>query len=125
MHDGGKARSTRPWWWAGAVTGPLTAITPLRHPLDPEPVRSTKATAVLVLGLAALATGPFVGGIVPGIVALVLARQARADLAAARGFLTGADRLSRGERYAMVGVALAALTLVVAAVAAVLAMAEN
>jgi (hydroxyamino)benzene mutase len=97
----------------------------LRHPLDPEPARSTKANAVLVLGIVALATGPFVGGIVPAVVALVLARQARADLLASRGYLTGADRLRRGERLALIGLALGVVTLVVAAVAAVLAIAGD
>jgi hypothetical protein len=103
---------------------PLSAPAPARHPLDPEPVRSTKATPVLVLGLAALVTGAFVGGIVPAVVALVLARQARADLAAARGFLTGGDRVRRGEIMALVGLGLGVLTLVVGAVAVVLAMAD-
>ena len=105
------------------MTSPVTAA--VRHPLDPEPVRSTKATAVLVLGVTALVTGPLVGGLVPAVVALVLARQARADLTAGRGFLTGADRLRQGELLALLGLGLAAVTLVVATVAAVLAIAHG
>lgn len=107
-----------------AVTGPLFAV-PVRHPDDPEPVRSTKAMAVLVLGVVAVVTGPLVGGIVPAAVALALARQARADLIAGRGYLVGAEQLRRGELLALIGLGLAALTLVIAAVAAMLSAADG
>ena len=43
--------------------------------MDPEPARSPKARAVFALGLVALLTGPFVGGVIPATVALLLARQ--------------------------------------------------
>ena len=43
---------------------------PTRHPMDPDPVRSTKAAAVLALGVAAVVTGPLVGGIVPATLGL-------------------------------------------------------
>lgn len=99
--------------------------TALRHPLDPEPARSTKATTVFALGVLAATTGLFVGGIMPAVAALVLARQARADVLAARGYLTGDGRLRRGEVLALVGLGLGVVTLVVAAVAAVLAMAGD
>jgi len=98
----------------------LAAPNLARHPLDPEPVRSTKATAVLVLGVVAVGTGALVGGLVPAVVALVLARQARADLAAAGGYLTGGELVRRGEVLALIGLGLAALTLAIAAVAAML-----
>jgi hydroxylaminobenzene mutase len=101
------------------MTGPLTVIA-ARHPLDPDPVPSTKATAVFVLGVVAVITGPLVGGLVPAVIALLLARQARAELVAGGGYLTGADRLRQGEVLAVVGLALAAVSLVVAALAAVL-----
>ena len=102
----------------------LIVPTPARHPLDPEPVASTKATAVLVLGVVALLTGPLVGGIVPAVVALLLAQQARADLLAARGFLTGGDRLRTGE-IRPVGLGLAIVTLVVGAASAMISMANT
>ena len=104
---------------------PLASSVAARHPLDPEPVPSTKATAVFVLGVVALLTGPLVGGLVPAVVALGLARQARADLAAALGYLTGSEHLRRGELLAWVGVGLAALVLVIAALAAILAAADG
>ena len=47
----------------------------MRHPLDPEPVRDSKTTVVLALGVMAALTGPFVGGLVPATLALVLARD--------------------------------------------------
>lgn len=88
-------------------------------------MRSTKATAVLVLGIVAVALGPFVGGVVPAVVALILARQARADLLASEGFLTGGDRVRRGEILAMAGLGLAVVTLVVAATAAMISIATG
>lgn len=96
-----------------------------RHPLDPDPVPCTKATAVLVLGALAVVTGPLVGGLVPAVLALALARQARADLVAGQGYLTGAERLRNGELLALAGLALATLTLVVAAVAAIVTLASG
>ena len=62
---------------------------PVRHPQDPEPVRSSKAPAVFALGLVAVLTGPFVGGLVPATIALVLAGQARREAWVAGGYLTG------------------------------------
>lgn len=97
------------------VTGPAAAGA--RHPLDPDPVRSTKALTVFTLGLIATLTGPFVGGVVPATVALALARQARREAYASRGYLTGSAWLGRGERLAWTGLLLAATTMVVAAVA--------
>ena len=107
------------------MTAPLVPSTAARHPHDPEPVACTKATAVFVLGLVALVTGPLVGGLVPAAVALGLARQARADLVAGCGYLTGGEQLRRGEVLAVVGLGLAALTLVIAALAAILAAADG
>jgi hypothetical protein len=98
--------------------------TPARHPLDPDPVRSTKSRAVFVLGMVALLTGPFVGGLVPATLALALARQARREAYASGGFLTGVAWLRRGERLAWVGIVLAATTLVAAMVIGILELAQ-
>jgi hypothetical protein len=87
-----------------------------RHPLDPDPVRSTKAGAVFGLGLIGALTGVFVGGVVPASVALLLARQARREAYASGGFLTGGVWLRRGEKLAWIGVALCATAIVVALV---------
>jgi hypothetical protein len=88
----------------------------LRHPLDPEPVRSTKAGAVLALGVVAVVTGPLAGGFVPATVALLLARQAYREAHAAQGYLTGMSVLRRGEWLAWAGIVLSTAALVVAAV---------
>jgi hypothetical protein len=96
--------------------GGLVAAPPERHPLDPEPVRATKSRVVFALGMVALLTGPFVGGLVPGTLALLLASQARREAYAARGFLTGGAWVRRGERLAWAGIVLAATALVAAAV---------
>lgn len=97
----------------------------MRHPLDPDVVPDSKATAVLALGVVAVLTGPFVGGVVPATLALVLARQARADLRSARGFLAGARRLRTGTSLAVAGLLLAATALVVVAVVGLLGLAPD
>jgi hypothetical protein len=66
-----------------------------------------------------------VGGIVPAVIGLSLARQARADLLAARGYLTGGDRLRLGEILALVGLGLAVVAMTVAAVAAMISIAND
>lgn len=96
----------------------------LRHPFDPEPVRSTKARAVFALGLIGALTGLFIGGVVPSTIALSLARQARREAYASGGFLTGADWLRRGERMAWTGLVLCAVAVVAAVVIGVVRLAE-
>jgi (hydroxyamino)benzene mutase len=99
------------------VTVPATAgPTGSRHPLDPDPVRSTKAYAVFTLGLVSALTGPFVGGVVPATVAMLLARQARREAYASGGYLTGGTWVRRGERLAWLGIVLAATAVVAALV---------
>ncbi|GAA1815459.1 hypothetical protein GCM10009835_39100 [Planosporangium flavigriseum] len=93
---------------------------PRRHPLDPDPVRSTKAGAVLALGVVATLTGVMIGGLVPATIALVLAREVRADLHGASGFLIGNRRLRLGIALAWTGIVLAAAALVVASIAGLL-----
>jgi hypothetical protein len=93
--------------------------------MDPEPAPSTKARAVFVLGLVALLTGAFIGGIVPATIALVLARQVRREAYAARGYLTGAAWVRRGERLAWAGIVLACAALVVATIVALLHVAGS
>jgi hydroxylaminobenzene mutase len=97
----------------------------VRHPLDPEPVRDTKATMVLALGVVAALTGPLVGGLVPAALALVLATEARGELRDARGFLTGGRRLRTGVSLAWTGIVLAAVTLVIAAIIGLLGLADT
>ncbi|MEV4618635.1 hypothetical protein AB0J74_08025 [Asanoa sp. NPDC049573] len=91
-----------------------------RHPLDPDPVRSTKAPAVFGLGLAGAVAGLFVGGIVPATIALLLARQARREAYASGGYLTGRDWIRRGERLAWIGIMLCLVTVVIAIVIGIL-----
>ena len=115
--------------WASPPRSPLSAPPPdhsaavVRHPLDPDPVRSSKATAVLALGVAAVIMGPFLGGVLPAGVALVLARQTRADLRASEGFLLGGRRVRYGVTLAWTGIVLAIGVLVVGGVLGLLALA--
>jgi hypothetical protein len=103
---------TRPSATAAPGYGGPAGAAPTRHPADPDPARSTKATAVLVLGVFAVLTGPFVGGVVPGVVGLLLAREVRGDLEAAQGFLLGTRRYERGVALCWTGVVLALSALV-------------
>ncbi len=103
----------------------MTQTPELRHPLDPEPVRSTKAVGVLALGGIAALTGFFVGGVIPATIALVLARSAKSDMIAARGYLTGARELRTGIRLAWVGIVLAATAIVIASVIGILHVAAS
>lgn len=92
----------------------MTVGSETRHPLDPDPVRSTKANAVLGLGVLALITGPVVGGVIPATLALLLAKETHRDLVAADGFLLGARRLRQGVRLAWAGIVLAIAAIVAA-----------
>lgn len=97
----------------------------MRHPDDPEPIRDSKALTAYILGWLAVATGLLVGGIVPAVVALALARQARGEIAEAQGWRTG-DRLAvRGQQLAWVALALAALAICAAVTIGVLARSAN
>jgi hypothetical protein len=93
---------------------------PSRHPLDPDPAPSTKAAAVLALGVVAALTGAMIGGLIPATIALVLAREVRADLRGAGGFLVGNRRLRVGVALAWTGIVLAAAALVMASIAVLL-----
>jgi hypothetical protein len=106
----------------GAVGFGETAPQPGRHPLDPDPARSTKATAVYVLGVVAVILAPLVGGAIPAVIALTLAEQARGEIAASRGYLTGLSRVRAGQTLAWIALALAVAALVAAAVIGVLGL---
>src|SRR4029450_6910238 len=90
-----------------------------------EPVRSTKAAAVLALGVAAVVTGPVVGGIIPATLGLTLARQSRSDLVAGPGYLTGARHLRAGLTLVWVGLGLAIAALVVVTVIGLMSFADG
>jgi len=107
-----------------AAASAASAEPVVRHPLDPDPVRSTKAAAVLALGVAAVVTGPVIGGIVPATLGLALARQARSDLIAGQGYLTGARQLRLGLTLAWVGIGLAVTALVIASVLGLISLAS-
>jgi (hydroxyamino)benzene mutase len=96
-----------------------------RHPLDPDPVRSSKAYAVFTLGAVSALTGFFVGGVVPATVAMLLARQARREAYSSGGYLTGSVWVRRGERLAWLGLILAATAVVAALVIGVIRLAGN
>ena len=97
----------------------------VRHPLDPDPVASTKARSVFVLGLIAALTGFFLGGLVPATLALLLAREARDDLRAAKGFLLGGRRVRTGVMLSWIGIVVALTVVVVAGIMGLLQLADS
>jgi hypothetical protein len=105
------------------MMGYVESTVSVRHPLDPEPGPATKSRAVFVLGLVGLLTGALVGGVVPATVALLLARQAQREAYAARGYLTGAAWVRRGQWLAWAGIVLACASLVMAAIVGLLHLA--
>jgi hypothetical protein len=50
----------------------------------------------IVLGLLGVLTAPLLGGVVPGVLAVVLANAARREIADAEGWLTGSRQLVAG-----------------------------
>jgi len=101
------------------------ALENVRHPLDPDPVASTKARGVLALGIVAALTGFFLGGLIPATLALLLARQVQRDRVASAGYLTGARPLRVGVALAWVGIVLAATALVLASIIGLLHYADS
>ncbi|HEX6076465.1 MAG TPA: hypothetical protein VFZ32_14520 [Micromonosporaceae bacterium] len=99
--------------------------TVVRHPQDPDPVRATKARGVLALGIVALCTAVTVGGIIPALLALAMARRCRAEMREARGFLTGGRLLLVGERLAWIAIVVVATVLVILAISGVLRLAPT
>jgi hypothetical protein len=97
----------------------------LRHPLDPDVEPSTKATAVLVLGITALLLMLCVGGAVPAVMALTLARTARAELRDAQGFLGGEGALRAGVMMAWIALATSLVVLVVLLIVVLLTYGAN
>ncbi|GAB3646297.1 hypothetical protein [Glycomyces tarimensis] len=83
-----------------------------RHPDDPDPVESTKVVAAFTLAVLAVVFSPFVGGAIPALLALMLARQAEADIRASEGFLLGAGRLPRIRRLAWIALGIAAAAVI-------------
>lgn len=104
----------------------LTAsATPPRHPLDPQEHASTKAIAVLVLGITAVALMFCIGGVAPAIVALGLARSTRAELHASSGFLTGEKMVRAGVTLSWIAIGVGTAIAVVALVSFLLQFGTN
>jgi hypothetical protein len=103
----------------------IPAPVPTRHPMDPDPVPSSKARAVFALGLVGFLAGAFVGGVIPATIALLMSRQAARQAYAAGGYLTGSRWVVRGRRLAWAGIILALTTVVVAVIAGLLHLAGS
>lgn len=83
------------------------ALGEIRDPRDPDPVPSTKAATAFGLALVGVITAPFIGGVVPAIIALRLAGEAEAEIHASKGFLTGSLKVRRGRFLARLALLIA------------------
>ncbi|GAB4008478.1 hypothetical protein GCM10029992_64940 [Glycomyces albus] len=84
----------------------------VRHPDDPEPVESTKIVAAHTLAAIGLVLSPFIGGAIPALVALMLARQAEAEVRESEGFLLGGRKLARIRKLAWIAIGVAAAVVI-------------
>jgi hypothetical protein len=84
----------------------------MRHPDDPDTVVDTKVVAAFCLALLGVVTGPALGGAVPASIALILARQGRRELEEGQGWRTGMRYVVWARRLALIGLGLAAISLV-------------
>jgi hydroxylaminobenzene mutase len=78
-----------------------------------RPRPSTVARWSLLLGITGMLTAPLLGGIVPGLLAVILASSGRRELVAAEGWLTGHRQLAAGRVLGLTAVWVA-LTVAVA-----------
>lgn len=97
----------------------------VRHPDDPEPVESTKVVAARLLAGVGVALSLFVGGAIPAFIALMLARQAEADIRASEGFLLGGSRLAGIRRLSWIAIGISAAVVVAALLFWVLELART
>jgi hypothetical protein len=97
----------------------------LRHPLDPDVRTSTKATGVLALGITAVLLMFCVGGAVPAALALTLAKDARAEIEDAQGFLGGDGALRYGVLLSWIALGVSVLVAVVGVIVVLLTYGAN
>ncbi len=81
---------------------------------DPDPVPDSKAAAAFSLAVLGLATGVLIGGVIPATIALVLARQASAELDEGAGWRLGDRQVLWARRLAWAAIALAAVAVTMA-----------
>ncbi|WP_199034493.1 hypothetical protein [Glycomyces salinus] len=97
----------------------------VRHPDDPEPVESTKIVASHTLAAIGLVISPFIGGAIPALLALVLARQAEAEIRDSEGFLLGGRKLARIRRLAWIAIGVSAAVVIVVLLVTVVDLART
>lgn len=81
--------------------------------------------AARLLAAVGIALSPFVGGVIPALIALVLARQAEADIRASEGFLLGASRLPSIRRLSWIAIGISAAVVVAVVLVGVVSLARD
>jgi hypothetical protein len=78
--------------------GGAVPLRPYPHVYAPAaaPRQSSAATAALVLGVIGVVTAPLLGGLIPGVLAVLLASSARTEIREAEGWLTGMRQVAAG-----------------------------
>jgi hypothetical protein len=87
-------------------------------------VESTKIVAARLLAAVGIALAPFVGGVIPALIALQLARQGEADIRASEGYLLGASRLPLVRRLSWIAIGIATAVVVAALLVWVVSLAR-
>jgi hydroxylaminobenzene mutase len=76
-------------------------------PPVPRPRPASAATWALATGIVAVALAPCLGGAIPGLIALALARMAAAEVASSEGWLTGAGMIRAARVLSLVAISIA------------------
>jgi hypothetical protein len=90
-----------PAWWPGGYG----AFVP--RPMPPRPRPSSAASWALVTGIVAVLLAPCLGGAVPALIALGLARMAATEVATSSGWLTGAGMIRAARLLSLVALSIA------------------
>ncbi|HEV7756348.1 MAG TPA: hypothetical protein VGO94_10870 [Mycobacteriales bacterium] len=99
--------------YGGAYGGGAVPPWPAQpYPPAAVPRPSSAATASVVLGIVGVLTAPLLGGLLPGVLAVLLASSARAEIITAEGWLTGLRWVAAGRVLGWVAIWLAVTTAV-------------
>lgn len=94
------------WVPAPPSYGPWQPMPP-QPPAQPRPRPASAASWALAAGIVAVALAPCVGGLIPGLIGLALARMATAEVAASGGWLTGSGMIRAARVLSLVGISIA------------------
>ncbi|WP_163508520.1 hypothetical protein [Fodinicola acaciae] len=98
-----QAPQRTPSWDPAPQWTPYGAYQPV--PVEPRPRPASAASWALAASVVAVALSLCVGGLIPGLIGLALARMATAEVAASGGWLTGAGMIKAARVLSLVAIA--------------------